>query len=85
MSPAESPQSLGFEVVIADDGGIPAEQLHGLRPGTHLRVVPDTEEASESRRRLEGALIGKINVEALEEGLRWAKEQRIADIERSGS
>jgi hypothetical protein len=31
----------GFELVVADDGSIPADQLArlGLRPGTHLRVV----------------------------------------------
>jgi hypothetical protein len=31
----------GHELVVADDGSIPAEQLarFGLRPGTHLRVV----------------------------------------------
>ena len=32
------------ELVVADDGSIPAEQISrlGLRPGTHLRVVPQT-------------------------------------------
>lgn len=37
------------ELVIADDGSIPAEQLRGLglRPGTHLRVV-ETGSASDS-------------------------------------
>lgn len=31
------------ELVVADDGSIPAEQISrlGLRPGTHLRVVPE--------------------------------------------
>jgi hypothetical protein len=30
-----------YELVVADDGSIPADQLArlGLRPGTHLRVV----------------------------------------------
>lgn len=31
------------ELVVADDGSIPSEQISrlGLRPGTHLRVVPE--------------------------------------------
>jgi hypothetical protein len=31
----------GHDLVVADDGSIPAEQIArlGLRPGTHLRVV----------------------------------------------
>jgi len=33
-----------FELVVADDGSIPAEQLRrlGLHPGAHLRVVEET-------------------------------------------
>jgi hypothetical protein len=33
------------ELVVADDGSIPADQLRelGLRPGTHLRVVEATQ------------------------------------------
>lgn len=33
------------ELVVADDGSIPAEQLArlGIRPGTHLRVVATPE------------------------------------------
>ena len=32
----------GYEVVVAGDGSIPAEQLAalGVRPGSHLRVIP---------------------------------------------
>jgi hypothetical protein len=39
MSSSEGPE--GLELVVADDGSIPAEQLRrlGLRPGAHLRVV----------------------------------------------
>lgn len=33
----------GHELVVADDGSIPAEQIShlGMRPGTHLRVVAE--------------------------------------------
>lgn len=33
----------GHELVVADDGSIPAEQISrlGVRPGTHLRVVSE--------------------------------------------
>lgn len=36
-----SPDSV--ELVVGPDGGIPAEQIArlGLRPGSHLRVVPE--------------------------------------------
>ena len=32
----------GYDVVVASDGSIPAEQMValGVRPGSHLRVVP---------------------------------------------
>ena len=35
----------GFEVVVGADGGIAPEELarHGVRPGTHLRVVAEVE------------------------------------------
>jgi Fe2+ transport system protein FeoA len=31
----------GYEVVVADDGSIPAERLAalGVRPGSHLRII----------------------------------------------
>ncbi len=42
MSAANSPHE--FDLVVGEDGSIPAEQVAalGLRPGTHLRVVPTT-------------------------------------------
>jgi hypothetical protein len=45
------------ELVVADDGSIPAEQLArlGLRPGAHLRVVETTAEEGDSVE-LEGSL-----------------------------
>ncbi len=38
------------ELVVADDGSIPAEQLArlGIRPGTHLRVVATPEQAGDT-------------------------------------
>lgn len=41
MSMASGPE--GHELVVADDGSIPAEQIArlGMRPGTHLRVVAE--------------------------------------------
>jgi hypothetical protein len=42
MSTATTGQA-EHELVVADDGSIPAEQLTrlGVRPGTHLRVVSE--------------------------------------------
>ena len=41
VSSADAPRD--FELVVAADGSIPADQLArlGLRPGTHLRVVAE--------------------------------------------
>lgn len=41
MSTAGDPES--HELVVADDGSIPAEQITrlGVQPGTHLRVVAE--------------------------------------------
>lgn len=41
MSIVSGPE--GHELVVADDGSIPAEQIArlGMRPGTHLRVVAE--------------------------------------------
>jgi|HubBroStandDraft_1064217.scaffolds.fasta_scaffold2001442_1 hypothetical protein len=45
VSVASNPE--GRELVVADDGSIPAAQLRdlGLGPGAHLRVVQTSEEA----------------------------------------
>ena len=85
MSTAETPQP-GFELVIAPDGSIPADALarFGLGPGQHLWVVPDSEhDRSRPKKKLKGALVGKINVEAFEAGMAWGEEQRIAEVEGS--
>lgn len=48
MSMASGPE--GHELVVADDGSIPAEQITrlGMRPGTHLRVVAEQPPEPES-------------------------------------
>ncbi len=41
MSTANAPE--GHELIVGADGSIPADQVArlGLRPGAHLRVVPE--------------------------------------------
>ena len=53
MSTADVPE--GHELIVGPDGSIPAEQIArlGLRPGAHLRVVPDR---STERGSLRGSL-----------------------------
>jgi hypothetical protein len=54
MSMASGPDS--HELVVADDGSIPAEQIErlGMRPGTHLRVVVEQPPAPE------GSIAGRL-------------------------
>ncbi len=49
MSTADVPQS--HELIVGPDGSIPAEQIArlGLRPGAHLRVVPQGQEPVSGR------------------------------------
>ena len=44
------------ELVVADDGSIPAEQITriGVRPGTHLRVVAERSPGAE------GSIAGRL-------------------------
>lgn len=69
MSAAE-PQ----ELTVAPDGSIPAEQLArlGLRPGAHLRVVP---EQPQQRRTLRGSLADfpKLTWDDFERGSQLAR------------
>ena len=79
MSTADVPD--GYELVVADDGSIPAEQIGrlGLGPGAHLRVVEaPTALPSPRRKRAKGLLVGKVDVEALVGALRDAKGERVA-------
>jgi hypothetical protein len=54
MSTASGPD--GHELVVADDGSIPAEQIArlGVGPGTHLRVVADKLPAAQ------GSIAGRL-------------------------
>jgi hypothetical protein len=74
----------GFEVVVGSDGvlTVPAAELarHGVRPGAHLRLVPEERPAGE-RKRMAGALAGSVPpeaVEALIRGLDESKAERVA-------
>src|SRR4051794_13757216 len=75
----------GFEVVVGSDGAltVPAAELarHGVRPGAHLRLVPDEDQPTGERKRMAGALAGSVPAEAVEEllqGLEQAKAERVA-------
>ena len=74
----------GFEVVVGSDGvlTVPAAELarHGVRPGTHLRLVPEQQSTGE-RKRMAGALAGSVPAQAVEQllqGLEEAKAERVA-------
>lgn len=71
----------GFHVVVAEDGSLPASELArlGLRPGEHLRLVPEQRPAT--RRRMAGALATAVSAEAVDallRGLDDAKAERTA-------
>jgi hypothetical protein len=70
----------GHELVVADDGSIPADQVArlGLRPGSRLRVVETPGPPSSSRKTARGILAGKIDGEALVGALEAAKAERAA-------
>ena len=74
----------GFEVVVGSDGAltVPAAELarRGVRPGAHLRLVPEEQPTGEPKR-MAGALAGSVPAEAVEEllqGLEQAKAERVA-------
>jgi hypothetical protein len=80
MSTADVPEE--YELVVAEDGSIPAEQVArlGLGPGAHLRVVPEPRGALSSPRRktARGILAGEVDGEALIGALQDAKGERMA-------
>lgn len=83
-----APNGDGFEVVVGTDGAlrVPAEELarHGVRPGTPLRLVHQTQPRVQ-RRRARGALAGVIDaaaLDALEAALDEVSVERIAAVER---
>ena len=74
----------GFEVVVGSDGAltVPAAELarHGVRPGAHLRLMPEQRPVGE-RKRMAGALADSVSpeaVEALIQGLEESKAERAA-------
>ncbi len=71
----------GFHVVVAEDGSLPARELarQGLRPGEHLRLIPEPRPAM--RPRMAGALASTVPAEAVDaliRGLDEAKAERVA-------
>lgn len=79
MSMASGPGD--HELVVADDGSIPAEQITrlGMRPGTHLRVV------AEQPPDAEGSIAGRLRSWP---EVSWADFERAsqiaqADLDRS--
>jgi len=71
----------GFQVVVAEDGSLPARELArlGLRPGAHLRLIPEQRPAA--RTRTAGALAATVPAEAVDaliRGLDEAKAERVA-------
>jgi hypothetical protein len=61
----------GFDVVVGGDGTlrVSAAELarHGVTPGSHLRIVPESDPRSRppARTKLHGLLVGKIPVEEI--------------------
>lgn len=87
VSRGPAPDAEGFEVVVGIDGAltVPADELarRGVRPGAHLRVVPES--APLVRRSVHGVLAGVIDggsLDALETALDHGKADRIAATER---
>jgi len=78
----------GIDVVVDADGAlhVPASELarHGVRAGSHLRIVTDSAPAP-ARRSVRGALAGTPAAQHVEEllvALDDAKSERIADVEQ---
>lgn len=78
----------GLDVVVDPDGTlhVPAAELarHGVRPGSHLRIVTGQAESG-SRRSARGSLTGTVgatDIDALLAALDDTKSDRIADIDQ---
>jgi hypothetical protein len=73
----------GPELVVADDGSIPAEQLRrlGLQPGDHLRVVEAAQEPPSGS--LEGSLpdFPELNWEDFERASEVARQDAAISCE----
>ncbi|MGD9530308.1 MAG: hypothetical protein AB7I38_19760 [Dehalococcoidia bacterium] len=72
----------GFHVVVAEDGSVPASELArlGLRPGTHLRLVPEPRRSS--RGRMAGALAANLPADAVDD---WVRALDEAKAERAAA
>lgn len=66
----------GHELVVADDGSIPAEQIArlGVGPGTHLRVVADEPPAAQ------GSIAGRLTSWP---DVSWEDFERASQLARS--
>jgi hypothetical protein len=76
----------GFEVVVDDDGNlrVPADELarHGVRPGAHLRLVPEQREGPK-RRSARGMFANRVqpgDLDEFEAAMAEAKSERIAAV-----
>jgi len=69
----------GLDVVVDPDGAlrVPADELarHGVRPGSHLRIVSDVSQAG-PRRSVRGALAGTLTTDELNGLLRALDDVR---------
>lgn len=79
---------LGIDVVVDAEGAlhVPASELarHGVRAGSHLRIVTDTGHAP-ARRSVRGVFAGTAaasDVDDLLAALDDARSERIADIKK---
>lgn len=73
------------QLVVAEDGSIPAEQVArvGLRPGWLLRVVVEgRQEPAAGRKTAKGILAGKVDGDAVVRALEDAKAERLALLGR---
>jgi hypothetical protein len=70
----------GFDVVVAEDGSVPADELarHGVQPGARLRLVVSDEPAKSPRRggRSAGKLADTVPREMIEEWSRALDQDR---------
>lgn len=83
MNTTPAPEATeGFHVVVAEDGSLPASELArlGLRPGTHLRLVPEPRRPS--RAGMAGALAAALPVEAVDD---WVRALDAAKTERAAA
>jgi len=67
----------GFDVIVADDGSVPAAELArlGVRPGAHLRLIVSENDTPKQVRHLgPGRLAGTVPPEVIDEFIRALDE-----------